>query len=48
MFVLGVTGLILSGDSFGESIRERNLAIFATGVIELLAGLYFSICAIGN
>jgi len=47
-FSIGIAGLILSGDSFGQGIRKRNLAIFVTGVAEFVAGIYFSICAIGN
>jgi hypothetical protein len=45
---LGVPGLILAGDSFGVSIRTRNLAVFAVGVIELMVGLFFVIAAIGS
>lgn len=46
-FAMGVSGLILAGDSLGRGIRLSDSGIFVIGSIELLAGLFFLIAAIG-
>lgn len=45
--IVGVTALLLAGDSFGNGYRSKSTGIFAVGVLELLAGLYFTLAAIG-
>lgn len=44
---IGITGLVLSGDSLGRGIRSKNLKILTIGGIQIAIGLYFLVAAIG-
>lgn len=46
--MLGVIGLLLAGASFEKYRREGARTAFAIGGVELLAGLFFIIAAIGS
>lgn len=46
--ILGVVGLVFSGDSFGTGIKTKNVPIFIFGCVELMIGMYFITAAIGS
>lgn len=47
-FVIGATGLVLAGHSFGKAQFDNASGAAVVGVAELVAGIYFSVSAIGG